>query len=285
MQILKIVAITQMPMAKSESSGRNSFFPSFGGAGGGFQPRTYRQQFSSERFRSFTVHYKETDLWIGMDPASFRESMKTEAERKVHELRIALEQYLLADPEFGKSFIPVKPKTTAPEIARMMAQAGRKAGTGPMAAVAGAFSEVVGRHLMQQFPINEIVVENGGDIFLKIEKPLVISVFAGNSPLSGKTGIEIPASDSPLGVCTSAGTVGPSVSFGKADAVMVVCKDTATADAYATAIGNRVKSASDIETALQIQNTHPEIRSLIIICEGQLGIKGAYPLKLIAGNL
>ena len=123
-----------------------------------------------------------------------------------------------------------------------MAMAGEKAGVGPMAAVAGAFSEEIGKTLLRTFPINELVVENGGDIFLKLEKPLVLSVYAGTSVLSEKIGIEIPAQETPLGVCTSAGTVGPSHSFGKADAVMVACKNTAVADAFATALANQVKT-------------------------------------------
>ena len=46
----------------------------------------------------------------------------------------------------------------------------------------------------------------------------------------------------PMGICTSSGTVGHSLSFGKADAVCVKAKSVSLADAAATAIGNMVKS-------------------------------------------
>jgi hypothetical protein len=226
------------------------------------------------------VNYKETDLWIGVNPDSFREEMKDASLLKVKELRSILEAWLLKDPVFGKTFEPHHVEPNAPEIVRVMAQAADRAGVGPMAAVAGAFSEAVGRHLMEQFHIQELVVENGGDIFLKISRNLLMSIFAGNSPLSEKIGIEIPADQSPLGVCTSAGTVGPSISFGKADAAMIICKNTALADAFATAFGNRVKTPEDVQTAIDQTKPFPEILSAVLICRDKIGICGKFEMKL-----
>jgi len=254
------------------------FLPSFGGVGGGF--RAYRSQFSSVRFRSFLVNYKETDLWIGVDPDSFREQMKDVAHSKVLQLRSEIEAYLLKDPIFGKTFEPHRVEPNAPEIVRLMAEAADRAGVGPMATVAGVFSEILGRHLMQQFEIQEIVVENGGDIFLKIERNLLMSVYAGSSPLSEKIGIEIQASESPLGVCTSAGTVGPSTSLGKADAVMIACRNTALADAFATGFGNLVQSQEDVQRVTQQTEQFPEILSAVIICRDKIGIRGQFEMKL-----
>ncbi len=245
------------------------------------EQRTYRNQFSKQRFRSFGVNYKETDLWIGVDPPSFREEMMGISLLKVKELRSEMEAYLLNDPVFGKTFEPHRVEPNAPEIVRWMAEAANRAGVGPMASVAGAFSEMVGRHLMQQFEIQELVVENGGDIFLKINRNLLMSVYAGNSPLSEKIGIEIPASESPLGICTSAGTVGPSVSFGKADAVMIVCKNTALADAFATGFGNLVKTSEDVQRVTQQTEQFPEILSAVIICHDKMGIRGQFEMKLL----
>ena len=245
------------------------------------EQRTYRNQFSQQRFRSFGVNYKETDLWIGVDPASFREEMMGISLLKVKELRSVLEAYLLTDPVFGKTFERHQVEPNAPEIVKVMAEAANRAGVGPMASVAGAFSEMVGQHLIQQFKIQELVVENGGDIFLKINRNLLMSVYAGNSPLSEKIGIEIPASESPLGVCTSAGTVGPSVSFGKADAVMIVCKNTALADAFATGFGNRVQNPGDVQRVTQQTEQFPEILSAVIICHDKIGIRGQFEMKLL----
>ena len=245
------------------------------------EQRTYRSQFSQQRFRSFVVNYKETDLWIGIDPDSFREEMKEVSFLKVKELRSVLEEYLLHDPIFGKTFEPLRVEPNAPEIVRVMAEAANRAGVGPMASVAGAFSEMVGLCLMEQFEIQELVVENGGDIFLKINGNLLMSVYAGNSPLSGKVGMEIQASESPLGVCTSAGTVGPSVSLGKTDATMIICRSAALADALATTFGNLVKTPEDVQTIINQTEQFPEILSAVIICQDKIGIRGKFEMKLI----
>lgn len=245
------------------------------------EQRTYRNQFSLQRFRSFTVNYKETDLWIGVDPNSFREEMREVALAKVIALRTEMEVYLLTDPVFGKTFEPHSVKPNAHEIVNRMADAAHRAGVGPMAAVAGTFSEMVGQYLMQQFSVQEIVVENGGDIFLKINRNLLMSVYAGNSPLSGKIGIEIPADQSPLGVCTSAGTVGPSVSLGKTDATMIVCRNTALADALATTFGNLVQVPEDVQQVTKQTERFPEILSAVIICRDKIGIRGQFEMKLV----
>ena len=245
------------------------------------EERTYRKQFSRERFGSFTVNYKETDLWMGVDPDSFRPEMKGSAFEKVKQLRHSLEAYLLTDPVFGKTFVPKNSQPNAPEIVKLMSHAGQVAGVGPMAAVAGAFAEAVGRHLMNCFDLQELVVENGGDIFLKVDRPILLSIYAGNSVLSEKIGIEIPAIDTPLGVCTSAGTVGPSISFGKADAAMVVCRDTALADAFATAFGNRVGGQEDVQAVIVQTEQFSEILSAVIICGDKIGIRGKFEMKFI----
>ena len=232
------------------------------------------------RFRSFTTGYKETDLWIGVDPDSFRDEMKAFCFDKIKIYRTELENYLATDPEYGRSLKPYKTNQYAPDLALKMAAAAKKANVGPMAAVAGAFAQQLGKDLMDNFKINEIVIENGGDLFLHLINPIIMSIFAGDSPLSGMVGIEIPKKTGSVGVCTSAGTVGPSLSFGKADAVMVACKDAALADAWATSLGNRVQTAEDIDIVLKISEQIKEILSLVIICDGKVGIRGIFDLKL-----
>ena len=245
------------------------------------EQRAYRNQFSKQRFQSFGINYKETDLWIGIDPDSYHDEMREVALAKVIALRTEMEAYLLTDPVFGKSFEPHQVEPNAPEIVKVMAEAANRARVGPMASVAGAFSEMVGQHLIQQFKIQELVVENGGDIFLKINRNLLMSVYAGSSPLSEKIGIEIPASESPLGVCTSAGTVGPSVSLGKTDATMIICRNTPLADAFATGFGNLVQNPEDVQRVTQQTEQFPEILSAVIICHYKMGIRGQFEMKLI----
>ena len=112
-----------------------------------------------------------------------------------------------------------------------------------MSAVAGAVALKVGENLKKRFGIKEVIVENGGDIYADLCQDMDISVFAGSSPLSEKVGLHIEAAYAPLGICTSSGTVGPSLSFGKADAVMIVCSDVMLADTYATAFANTIQGA------------------------------------------
>lgn len=245
------------------------------------EPRFYRETMGKERFTSFVVSYKDSDLWIGIDKKSYCDKMASFALNKLIELRHTLETHITAYPKFASSFTPLSPKTSATAFIQQMYSAAQIAQTGPMAAVAGIFSECMGKAIQNEFDIQEIVVENGGDIYLSLINNLALSVYAGKSPLSGKVGLEINAADTPLGICTSAGTVGPSISFGKADAVMVACHDTALADALATAIGNKVKSANDIETQLEIIETQPEILSLLIIADGKIGLKGKFELRMI----
>jgi Uncharacterized conserved protein len=78
----------------------------------------------------------------------------------------------------------------------------------------------------------------------------------------------------PLGVCTSSGTVGPSLSFGKADAVTIVSPSTALADSVATAVGNRVKKADDISFSLKVAESLPGIKGVIIIVGEKMGVWG-----------
>jgi len=248
------------------------------------EPRFYRQRMGRERFRSFVVGYKDSDLWIGVDCAHYHASIPEFAMEKLVELRKGLEHYILSHPGFAASFTPVDLLPGAPAIAFSMASAGKIAGTGPMAAVAGAFSEYLGHALLAEFDLDEIVIENGGDLFLSLKNDLILEVYAGKSVLTGKIGLKVPAKYSPLGICTSAGTVGPSVSFGKADAVMVACADTALADAWATAIGNRVKKPADIQIQLDCMDQHPEIISLLIICEENVGVRGCFELLPINGQ-
>jgi ApbE superfamily uncharacterized protein (UPF0280 family) len=142
-----------------------------------------------------------------------------------------------------------------------------------MASVAGALAEQVGNDLLEH--TRNVIVENGGDIFLKVSEDLTIGIYAGSSSLSNKLAIKIPATMTPLGVCTSSGTVGHSLSFGTADAVTILAPSTPLADATATAVGNRVKQPQDIAKALDYAQTIEGILGALIILDDQFGAWGA----------
>lgn len=246
-----------------------------------YEHRFYRNKFNTTRFNGFQLKYLETDLWIGCDPESFKSEMQEVALAGVKELRQKLNDYIKAEPEFVKTLKPFQPNNSAPKEAKEMAFAAAKAGIGPMAAVAGLFAQEAGKAISQNFSVKELVIENGGDIFALLKHELVLSVFAGNSPLSERIGLKIKPDISPLGICTSAGTVGPSLSFGNADAVVVVSKDVLVADAFATAFGNKVKSPADVEKVLNQAEKYPEILALLIICEDKIGIRGEFEIKIL----
>jgi len=145
-------------------------------------------------------------------------------------------------------------------------------GVGPMASVAGAISEYVGNDLLNQ--TENVIIENGGDIFLKSKKELTVSVYAGESPLSYKVNFIVKPEKTPLGICTSSATVGPSLSFGKADAVCVISQSATLADAAASAIGNKVKSKKDIKPALDFGIKIPGVLGIIIIIGNDMGAIG-----------
>jgi ApbE superfamily uncharacterized protein (UPF0280 family) len=232
-----------------------------------YQPRTYRHWIEGKDLAAFTVTVKETDLYIRA-----ASNLQRKAQRLVAKYRSQLERYIEKNPEFQTSLTPLTVPDRAPQIVSDMIEAGRKAGVGPMAAVAGAIAEYVGRELLAYSP--EIIVENGGDIFLKILTKRTVGIYAGDSPLTGKIGLEISPRDTPLGICTSSGTVGHSLSYGRADAVVVIAPSAALADAAATAIGNRVNRPDDIENALESGQSIHGLKGMVIIIGKSIGVRG-----------
>ena len=231
----------------------------------------YREWIKSEDLAKTLVSYKDTDLCIMGD-----RELEKEALGSIHKYREEIEDYIKVDPAFKSSLKPIETKKGAPLIVKKMIEAGKTAGVGPMAAVAGAVAEFVGRDLLSFS--KEIIVENGGDIFIKSSKNRRFGIFAGESPLTGKLTFEIMAVDTPLGVCTSSGSIGHSLSFGRADAVCAISKDTLLADAVATQAGNLVKSAEDIEKAISYARSIPEVTGVIVIVGNKLGTWGSVKL-------
>lgn len=245
-----------------------------------YKERTYRDRFSSDGRRSFSVKYKETDLWIGVDKDSYSPFMQDEALSIIIKLRDLMDSYLLLDPEYKTSLVPYFPQTPAPQIFHDMSAVCKRSEIGPMSAVAGAVAKYTALELKKKFPYREIMVENGGDIYIDIKEDIDIAVFAGQSPLSNRVGLHIPASVSPVGVCTSSGTVGPSLSFGKADAVMIVCKDVLLADSYATAMANRVKTTADIESVIDYISVRSDILGALIVKDDKMAVTGCFELRI-----
>lgn len=211
---------------------------------------------------------RETDLLIFADSL-----LQEEALRAVLHYRHHLEDYIRACPDFALSLIPLPPDAYAPPLIREMYNASCRAQVGPMASVAGAIAELVGKDLLQHS--GNVIVENGGDIFLRVSEDARIGIYAGTSPLSSRLALNIPAGMTPLGVCTSSGTVGHSLSFGRSDAVTILAPSTPLADAAATAVGNRVRCTQDIASGLDYAQTIEGISGALIIVNDQFGAWGA----------
>lgn len=242
--------------------------------------RTYRDRFRKDRRVYFNAAYRETDLCIGVDKDSWQPDMPGFTLRYIRKLRSKMDRWIEEHPDYARALVPFTAPANSPEIFRAMSAVAEKSGIGPMSAVAGAVAEEVGQTLKKRFGIREIIVENGGDIYADITEDLDIAVFAGSSPLSEKTGLHIEAAYAPLGLCTSSGTVGPSLSFGKADAVMIVCRDVKAADTYATAFANRIQTTEDIPDCMEKIREKEDILAAIAIKDDKIGICGQFELKL-----
>lgn len=242
--------------------------------------RIYRKHFRQDRWSYFTIAYKETDLCIGVDRCSWKPEIPAWAEQFVRELRADMDRWIGFHPDYAKALTPFQARGEAPDIFKEMSQAAEKSGIGPMSAVAGAVALKVGENLKKRFGVKEVIVENGGDIYADLCQDMDISVFAGSSPLSEKVGLHIEATYAPLGICTSSGTVGPSLSFGKADAVLIVCRDVMLADSYATAFANTIQTADDVQACIEKIRRQDDILAAIAIKDDKLGICGNFELKL-----
>jgi ApbE superfamily uncharacterized protein (UPF0280 family) len=223
-----------------------------------FEPRTYRQHCRIPELTAFRVVVKETDLWIHA-----RKDLTDLAREQVLEQRGYLERWIQQHPGFAETLNPWDLDEPAPFIVTQMAAAGRTAGTGPMAAVAGAMAESVARKL--NTCSDAVLVENGGDLFILYPAPLTIAVAAGPSKLSMRLGIRLEDCRRGRALCTSSGSVGHSLSLGSADAVCVVARSGALADAAATAIGNRVQSDADIGAAIEFGRRLAGIEGILVI--------------------
>lgn len=232
-----------------------------------YEERTYRSLINKDNLTSYNVKIAESDLLISSD-TNLSDVALTSLARHRH----SLETYIKSHPEFLASLLPLPDDDLAPPIVREMLSKAKICGVGPMAGIAGAVSEFVGNDLLNL--TQNIIIENGGDIFIKTENKLITSVYAGESTLSYNVNFIVKPEETPLGISTSSATVGPSLSFGKADAVCVISKSATLADAAASAIGNKVKSKKDIKIALDFGIKIIGVEGIIIILENEMGAIG-----------
>jgi ApbE superfamily uncharacterized protein (UPF0280 family) len=233
-----------------------------------YQERTYRSLIAVDDLVTSRVCAGESDLFI---------LANQDVTRLGHgfllEVRNDLESYIRRDPTFLTIRVAHRPLHNAPWIVNRMAEVSSYYNIGPMAAVAGAVADCVGQQLLKSQ--TDVIIENGGDIFVHTRKRIVFTLYAGeNSPFSRKLKFKLTLRDSSFGVCTSSGTVGHSYSQGCADAVCVVSQTAGQADAAATAMGNKVKHKKDIGRVIQEASNDPNILGIIVTFEDKLGVWG-----------
>jgi hypothetical protein len=216
---------------------------------------------------SFNVKLHASDLFIRAD-----KNLKEEAFSILTKTRRELEDYIADRDEFIHSLNPIAPDGSEPEIAHEMIMASSTAGVGPMAAVAGTIAERVGSELLNF--TDEVIVENGGDIWMKLTKPAVIGIYAKNIYFKHNLGIKIDPHKTPCSVCTSTSKLGHSISLGKADSVTIIAKTGALADAAATAVCNMVQDSETIEGALNFAMSIDGVSGCVIILNELLAVQG-----------
>lgn len=204
-----------------------------------------------------------------------------------------LKKYIRKNFHFQSSLEPLK-VVEAPLIVTMMAKAADIAGVGPMAAVAGTISQLSLNYLLKQ-GAKYVIVDNGGDVALKTNEDVIMGLYAGESSLSGRIGFKIKHTNTPMGICTSSGTVGHSISFGHADSVTIFASESSIADALATSIANHATGAKDeelVENCLaKAEELREHFRGVLVVVGESAGTVGKIPKmvetdkKVVLGDL
>jgi ApbE superfamily uncharacterized protein (UPF0280 family) len=231
------------------------------------EPRFYRHRIKDSDLVSFELAVKQTNLYVRS-----RRNLKDKALSSVLKHRGSLESYIERHPLFLTTLDSYQAEAQAPAIVKEMARVSQLTGVGPMAAVAGAIAEAVGRDLLAFSP--EVIVENGGDIFVRISRKRLVGIYAGQSAFTGKVALEIMPRETPLGICTSSAVVGHSLSLGSADAVIVLSRSVALADAAATALCNMIEDADDISKAIEKAQAIEGLHGLVVMTGDRMGVWG-----------
>ncbi len=219
------------------------------------------------------IHIEETNILLKSDIEPYN------LHNFIFNQRNELKKYIKRNYEFQSSLEPLK-IVKGPLIVRMMAKAGDVAGVGPMAAVAGTISQLSLNYLLQK-NAKYVIIDNGGDVAIKTNKDVIMGLYAGESPLSGKIGFKIKYNNTPMGICTSSGTVGHSISFGSADSVTVFSKEASIADALATSIANHAKGEKELELVENCLSKAEELkehfRGVMVVVGETAGTVGKIP--------
>ena len=221
-----------------------------------YEERFYRNKILS-KFK-IEVSFKESDLLICSD----KEIPKEKAQGILVKYYEQIEEYVMKNPLFLRSLSPLEIDQAAPPIIKEMLETSKVTGIGPFSSVAGAVAQYVGGELLDY--CQELIIENGGDIFLKINQDKIIEVYLGQEFKINNFNLKIKKRSQAFGVASSSSSLGHSLNFGKADLVSVVAKNTIIADGFATAISNRIKKIENVDKILAEAKDKLPIEGLLV---------------------
>ena len=199
----------------------------------------------------------------------------------IYMIRQDLKRYISLNQDFLISMEPLRyDSDNLTPIVLKMYESSAKADVGPMACVAGTISEMSLNYLIENGS-DYSIVENGGDIALINDKSVLCGIYSNNEILGNNIAFKIKSRKKPLGICTSSGKIGHSISFGQSDSVTVISKSPSIADGLATRIANEVTgkdSESKVSNALEIAEGYREFFNGVLIISGEnVGTVGKLP--------
>jgi ApbE superfamily uncharacterized protein (UPF0280 family) len=193
----------------------------------------------------------------------------------VKSARRDIERQIRKDRFFLTTLEPYDPGSCTSEITTRMCEATRLAGVGPMASVAGAIAQA-GLEAMVSQGARHAWVDNGGDIAMILESPATIEIFTlPGSPKA--SAFDLRPTEGIIGICSSSGRLGHSISFGDSDIAVAIADDAVTADAFATALGNRVKDRDSLTTCFDLLKGKKKVRGGLAVIDGAVALYGNVP--------
>lgn len=233
-----------------------------------YENRFYRNLSNDKN--ALEVSYRESDIYL----VSEQKYDKNFVKEKIKYYYDKIEKYIRKDPNFFSSLSPLEYDDNAPDIVKDMLSVSSQLNVGPFAAVAGAVSDYLGKSLLKLQESKELIIENGGDIFIKTNKEKEIGLYLGKDFSPQFIKIILSKQKSSFGICSSSSKIGHSLNFGKADLVTVVGSNPIFCDAAATAYSNAIKNQRDIEKLFKKVKKERNIQALLVAYDKKIFLWG-----------
>lgn len=235
-----------------------------------YQERSYRL-FHKPGF-NLELSYRESDIYLSCNKPVDEVKVKDLVKKYYSEV----EEYAMCHPQFFASLSPLAVDENAAPIIKDMLGASGLSGIGPFSAVAGAIAWYVGKEILTY--CGEVILENGGDLFLKTKEDKRIGLYAGKDFEKGFITIKVKGRDYPFGIASSSSKIGPSLNFGRADLVTVIASTSILADTFATAFSNKIKKPQDVKKIIEEAKKCSFIEGIAVVFENKITLWGALEL-------